>query len=116
MIEITNEFIKQNNARIISGFSMQPRYRREFTEAKKQNKEKLTADERRLLMAINIYQYKSTLTQIAEVVGFSACKSTRLYKALEQGEMIKIIRIVKGKGISKYPVLLIKSVTSATTF
>lgn len=106
MNKINNEFVKQNNARILAGFTIQPRYKPEFTEAKKQSKEKLTADDRRLLMAINIYQYKFTLTQIAEVVGFSACKSTRLFKALEQAEMIKVVRLVKGKGVSKYPVLL----------
>lgn len=106
MNKINNEFVRENNARILASFKMQPRYKPEFTQAKKQDKEKLTADERRLLMAINIYQYKFTLTQIAEVVGFSASKSTRLFKALEQAEMIKVIKLVKGKGISKYPVLL----------
>lgn len=106
MDKITDDYIKQNNARILAGFSMQARYKPEFTETRKPGKEKLTADERRLLMAIDIYQYKFTLTQIAEVTGFSACKSTRLFKALEQAEMLKIIKLVKGKGISKYPVLL----------
>lgn len=106
MDKTNNEFVKQNNARLLAGFRMQPRYKPEFTQAKKENKEKLTADERRLLMAIDIYQYKFTLTQIAEITGFSACKSTRLFKALEQAEMIKIVKIIKGKGTSKYPVLL----------
>jgi len=103
--QIDENFIEQNNARIIATFSFQPRFRQEFTQAEKK-KEKVSADERRLLMATNIYQYKFTLTQIAEIIGFSACKSTKLFKRLEQAEMIKIISIVKGKGISKYPVLL----------
>ncbi|MFH1014442.1 MAG: hypothetical protein V1762_00745 [Nitrospirota bacterium] len=101
---ISDELVRQNNARILSAFRIQPRYRREFEEQEK--KEKLTADERRLLMAISIYQYKLTLTQITGVAGFSACKSDRLFKALEKSEMIKIVSIVKGKGISKFPVLL----------
>jgi hypothetical protein len=103
---INNDFVRENNARILESFAMQPRYKPEFTELRKKDREKLTADERRLLMAVDVYQYKFTKTQIAEVVGFSACKSTRLFKTLEQAEMIKIVSIVKGKGISKYPVLL----------
>lgn len=100
----SDEFVKQNNARILSAFKIQPRYRQEFDQ--QQKKEKLSADERRLLMAIDIYQYKFTLTQIAEVAGFLACKSTKLFKALEKSGFIKIIGIVKGKGVSKFPVLL----------
>ena len=103
---IAIDFIKQNNARILSGFDMQPRYKPEFSEPKKKSKDKFTADERRLLMAIDIYQYKFTLTQIAEITGFSACKSTRMFKTLESSEMIKVVKIVKGKGMSKYPMLL----------
>jgi len=106
MVDITADFIKENNERILAGFTCQARYRAEFTQVKKENKEKLTADERRLLMAVNLYQYKFTLTQIAEVIGFSACKSTRLFKTLEQAGIIKIVKIVKGKGISKYAILL----------
>jgi hypothetical protein len=106
MVKFSNEFVKQNNARILAGFTVQPRYKTEFNQAGKKNKEKLTADERRLLVTIDSFQYRFTLTRIAEVVGFSACKSTRLFKALEQAEMIKVVKVVKGKGVSKYPVLL----------
>jgi len=101
---ISENFVRQNNTRILSAFKIQPRYRREFEQQEK--KEKLTADERRLLMAISIYQYRLTLTQITGVAGFSACKSDRIFKTLEKSEMIKIVSIVKGKGISKYPVML----------
>ena len=106
MPKITEEFVKQNNERILQGFTWQERYKPEAVEQKKKSMDKVTADDRRLLMAIDVYQYKSTLTQIAEVVGFSASKSTRLFTSLKNAGMIQIVTIVKGKGVSKYPVLL----------
>lgn len=105
-MRIDEGFIQENNARILAGFQFQPRYRQEFTQPEKKDREKLTADERRMLVTIDAYQYKSTLTQIREVVGFSAGKSSRMFSALDKAGMIKILKITKGKGISKYPVLL----------
>ncbi len=107
-----NDFIMQNNARILSGFSFQPRYRPDFKQEKKgsepghQDEIKLNADERRFLMCVYTYQYKATLTEIYGIIGFSASKGTRIVKKLERNLMIKIFSVVKGKGISKYPVLL----------
>ncbi len=109
---IDNELIMQNNARILSGFSFQPRYRPDFKQEKKgsepghQDEIKLNADERRFLMCVYTYQYKATLTEIYSIIGFSASKGTRIVKKLERNLMIKIFSVVKGKGVSKYPVLL----------
>jgi len=107
-----NDFIMQNNARILSGFSFQPRYRPDFRQEKKgsepghQDEIKLNADERRFLMCVYTYQYKATLTEIYGIIGFSASKGTRIVKKLEKNLMIKIFSVIKGKGVSKYPVLL----------
>lgn len=109
-----NDFIMQNNARILQGFQFQPRYRpmqqeERSDEPRQPEKIKFSADERRFLLSTWTYQYKLTLTEIYSVVGFSASKGTRIAKKLEREFMIKIFNIVKGKGVSKYPVLLADS-------
>ncbi len=105
---MNHDFIMQNNARILSGFTFQPRHIPEHRQEEKQKPQesKLNADERRFLLCAWTYQYKLTLTEIYPVIGFSACKGTRIAKKLERNLLIKIFNIVKGKGISKYPVLL----------
>lgn len=105
---MNHDFIMQNNARILSGFAFQPRHIPEHRHEEKQKPQesKLNADERRFLLCVWTYQYKLTLTGIYSVIGFSACKGTRIAKKLERNLLIKIFNIVKGKGISKYPVLL----------
>lgn len=111
-MNMDNGFITQNNARILSSFEFQPRYRPDFRQEKKsgetghQDEIKLNTDERRFLMSVYTYLYKATLTEIYGITGFSASKGTRIAKKLEKDLMIKILNIVKGKGISKYPVLL----------
>jgi len=112
-MKIDNEFIKQNNERILSFFKFQPRL---FCEQKEEQKKEagkkepqegeLNADERKFLLTASSYQYKFTLTEIYSFAGFSASKGTRISKKLERNMMIKIFNIIKGKGISKYPVLL----------
>ena len=109
-----NDFIMQNNARILQGFQFQPRYKPMQKEERSDEpghpeKIRLSADERRFLLSIWTYQYKLTLTETYSVVGFSASKGTRIAKKLEREFMIKIFNIVKGKGVSKYPVLLADS-------
>jgi very-short-patch-repair endonuclease len=106
-----NDFIMQNNARLLSSFKFQPRYKpmqkeERSDEPRHPEKIRLSADERRFLLSTWTYQYKLTLTEIYSVVGFSASKGTRITKKLEREFMIKIFNIVKGKGVSKYPVLL----------
>jgi len=111
-MNLENDFITKNNARILSSFSFQPRYfpqKQEIQTAQANNNSgavRLSADERRFLLSIWTYQYKHTLTEIYGIIGFSACKGTRIVKKLEREYLIKIFCIVKGKGISKYPVML----------
>jgi hypothetical protein len=108
-VNINNDFIIQNNARILSGFSFQPR---QFPEHKQEEKakpetgERLKVDERRFLSCVFTHLYKKTLTEIYSEIGFSASKGTRISKKLERNILIKIFNIAKGKGVSKYPVLL----------
>lgn len=101
--------IAENNARILAGVTVQHRYRPEAVQQGQQKAasvEKLSADARRLLMAILTYQYRRTKTEIADVVGFSAGKHMPLFKALERTQLIRMVEIVRGKGVSKFPVLL----------
>ncbi len=107
-VKYDEEFIMQNNARILSLFRIQPRYRykpHSEPEVRKHKKE-LSDDEKRMLMAVNIYQYRKSMTEITKATGFSAGKSSRMLNALERAGMVKIISISKGRGISRYPVLL----------
>ncbi len=46
------------------------------------------------------------MTQIYEVLGFSACKGTKTARECRDRRLIEIVDIAKGKGVSKYPVLL----------
>lgn len=103
-----NDFIMQNNARILAGFRFQPRYRPEYKQEERQKSEsKLTADERRFLMCVYTYLYKATLTEIYSMIGLSASKGTRISKKLERNLLVKIFSINKGRGgASKYPVFL----------
>jgi hypothetical protein len=114
-MKIDNEFIKKNNERILSSFSSQQRMIQQRCFAKKEEvKEeaqvdgeiKLRADEKKFLMCVFTHLYRLTMTEIYREIGFSACKGTRISKKLEKDLFIKIINITKGKGVSKYPVLL----------
>jgi hypothetical protein len=114
-MKIDNYFIKNNNERILSSFSSQQRMIQQRCFAKKEEvKEelqvegeiKLSADEKKFLMCVFTHLYKLTMTEIYKEIGLSACKGTRISKKLEKDLLIKIINITKGKGVSKYPVLL----------
>jgi very-short-patch-repair endonuclease len=111
-MNFNNEFVMQNNARILSSFKFQPRYfpvrkEAEGNETQGHSEEiKLSADERRFLLCAFTYLYKKTLTEIYSIIAFSASKGTRITKKLEREMMIRIFCIVRGKGVSKYPVLL----------
>jgi len=63
-------------------------------------------DERKWLFIVYINQYKKTMTELFNLAGFSADKGTRVSRRCEGRGFTKTIEIVKGKGVSKYPVLL----------
>lgn len=88
---------------ILEGFSKPvPRIREDI----KEEKPLVSSNEKEFLMAVYLNQYRKTLTEIHDIAGFSACKGTKIAKRLEGAGMIKIIEIVKGKGVSKFPILL----------
>lgn len=114
-MKIDAEFIKQNNERILLSFHSQERMIQQRCFAKKEEPQekvavegeiKLRADEKKFLMCVCTHLYKLTMTEIYREIGLSACKGTRISKKLEKDLLIKIIEITKGKGVSKYPVLL----------
>lgn len=114
-MKIDNDFIKINNERILSSFHSQERMiqQRCFKkndeakeEAAVEGEIKLRGDEKKFLMCVYTHLYKLTMTEIYKEIGLSACKGTRISKKLEKDLLIKIIEITKGKGVSKYPVLL----------
>lgn len=95
--------LEENSDRIIQSFSEPvPRSREDI----KEDKPLVSSDEKEFLMAVYLNQYRKTLTEIHDIAGFSACKGTKTAKKLESLSMIKIIELVKGKGVSKYPILL----------
>lgn len=63
-------------------------------------------DERKWLFIVYVNQYRKTKTELFELIGFSKDKGTRTAKRCEDKGFTKTIEIVKGKGVSKYPVLL----------
>lgn len=101
----------ENNKRIIAGFPKPVEravVKNDAIEKKAPEVEQLSlvSDERKFLLAVSSHQYKLTLTEIYSFINLSAGKGTRISKKLERNMMIKIFNIIKGKGISKYPVLL----------
>jgi KaiC/GvpD/RAD55 family RecA-like ATPase len=76
-------------------------------EVKTEKKEeKLTLDEKKFLFAVDSHQYKMSLTEIYPIAGFKKCKGTKISQSCRNKKLIDIIEITKGKGVSKYPVLL----------
>ncbi len=114
-MKIDNDFLKKNNERILSSFSSQERMIQQRCFAKKEEPKdevavegeiKPRADEKKFLMCVFTHLYMLTITEIYRGGGLSACTGTRISKKLEKDLLIKIINITKGKGVSKYPVLL----------
>ena len=99
------DFIKQNNQRIRASFtSHQPRY---VPPAEtKEDKGAVNEDERRFLAAVEMGQYKIYLSEVYKNVSFSGYKGNKVARYLESNGYIKLIEIIKGKGVSKFPILL----------
>ncbi len=102
----------ENNKHIMEGFA-KPIERVIAKSAENEEKPQedtkksaLGTDEKKFLMCVFTHLYKLTMTEIYKEIGLSACKGTRISKKLEKDLLIKIINISKGKGVSKYPVLL----------
>lgn len=97
------DVIKNNERQIAEMPAIVPR----CTPKKQESDSKETnSDGKEWLMAVNLNQYRRTLTEIHDIAGVSMCKGTKIAKKLEDSGMIKIVEVVKGKGVSKYPILL----------
>ena len=57
------------------------------------------------LMAVNLNQYKATLTEIYEQANLTAGTGSRIAKKCESKGLIKVIKVSIGKGSPRYPVL-----------
>ena len=73
---IDDDFIKQNNARILSGYIIEPRH---VPEKPAKEKSSVTDSHKRLLIAVYHGQYRMTLTEICKFAGLSGGKGSRRY-------------------------------------
>ena len=113
-MNFSNQFIIQNNQRILSAFIIQERYVPErkcpFTQNKKEAKKKealLKDKEKEWLMAVYHHQYKKTLTEINQIISLPNSSGSRINNDCVKKNLIKIVEISVGKGRpKKYPVLL----------
>jgi len=106
-----DDFIKQNNLRILSGFTFQPRYPHRSTQPKSKNSDTsktapLKDIYKQFLMIVNLYQYKVPMTEIYKVARLSAGVGTRVSQYCEKKNFIKVLQVKFGRGRPKYPVLL----------
>lgn len=123
----TDEFIHENNRRILSTFEIVPRYKAEFPcqtkretppmkKPKKVNFEEFSGDKPKLpnqisdnlkkyLMAVHLHQFRKTLTEIIDSAGFALGTGSRLNKQAEQKGLVRNIKPKIRKGSPKYPIL-----------
>jgi hypothetical protein len=109
-------FITQNNARILSSFEIQPRYvppepthakrKEEKVLLKKSNEFNVNTRTKELLIAVTLFQYKKTSTEIYELAGLSLSTGSRIAKDCEKRNFIKTIKTNIARGNPRYPVLL----------
>lgn len=101
-MNIDDVFIKENNKRILSKFTFQPR---EFAE--KKPKEEFTVYDKKFMSLLCAQPYKLMLTEAFTKVELSAGKGERIRNKLEEKGLIQVIEVFKGRGGKKlYPVLL----------
>jgi len=103
--DVSDDERNKNNERQFSAMP-QPKPRHSFEKNPASGSNAIGNDEKEFLMGVYLNQYRKTLTEIYDIAGFSACKGTKTTANLEAKGMIKIISLVKGKGVSKFPVLL----------
>ena len=126
-MKYTDEFINENNRRILSTLEIIPRHKHGFhcqTKGKTYpwkipdavNNEELADNEsnktdqisdnlKKYLMAVNIHQFTKTLTEILDCSGFALGTGSRLNKQSEQKGLVRIIKPKVGRGSPKYPIL-----------
>ena len=110
---ISDEKIKEYNARILDKYPIQQRYTPEGKsactvkdEATDDDKRSMNDEIKKLLAVVEINQYKKTLTSIGKLSGLTAGTGSRTAMVCEKQNLIKIIQVKFGRGRPKYPVLL----------
>ena len=119
--KISDDFVYENNQRILSGFEATPRFninkgdkkqfpldfQKQTKETKKEPEETKVSDkEKDFMMATNLNQYQKTLTEIYVFAGYPPNSGTanRIAKECVKKNLVKIIKPSFGR--KKYPVLL----------
>ncbi|MBT4483953.1 MAG: hypothetical protein HOC71_09790 [Candidatus Latescibacteria bacterium] len=106
---LTDDFIRQNNARILVNSKIQPRYVNQPQSEKHDNSN--TEDSvsdllKECLWAIKKLQFKKPLTEIQKSTGLPAGTFSRIIQKLGRKKFVKVIQLPFGRGRPKYPVLL----------
>ncbi|MBW1978968.1 MAG: hypothetical protein JRI79_13540 [Deltaproteobacteria bacterium] len=114
----SNEFIDANNGRILASFEIKARYKPELQrqpqkeignknrwKEKTKSETSLSENLKKWLMAVNIHQFKKTLTEIYELAGFSLGTGSRVNKQAEQKGFVKTVQANLGRGRPRYPIL-----------
>lgn len=108
-----DEFVNQNNTRILSLFEFQNRYKPEIKSEsqtrEKPSSKKIDDNAKDFLMAVNLYQFKKSLTEITKLANFAAGTGSRIAKSCEKKNMIKVIQLKNLRGRPKYPILTKKA-------
>ena len=113
---ISDDYIKHNNSRILSGYKFEPRYVHEenvhkethqSTQSEPYNKKSNVNDQhKQFLMALINCQFSKTLTEIYKIAGFTPGTGSRISSECVKKNLIKVIRVPFGKGGKpSYPVL-----------
>jgi hypothetical protein len=95
---ISERFLQENNKRILSSFEVQARY--VLHKKKKPGQLKLTDNIREWLRKVYPFQYRKTITEICDVVRTPHSTGSRINKAAEKLNLIKVLT----HGRNKYPI------------
>lgn len=98
-MNITENDLRQNNARILSAFDVQERYA--LQKKKMPNKPKATEKIKGWLRKVCPFQYRKTITEICELTRTPNSTGSTINKAAEEQKLITVLK----DGNKRYPVL-----------
>jgi energy-coupling factor transporter ATP-binding protein EcfA2 len=114
---IGDDLVILNNRRLLLDYKIQPRFKPTCVVQGEQNnqstesnpalpKKGMDSKTHDFLMAVNLHQYKTTLTEIYKLANLTAGTGSRVAKSCEKNNLIKIVKVSFGRGRPRYPVLL----------
>lgn len=114
---IRDDLVILNNRRLLLNYKIQPRFKptcavqgEQSNQSSESNptlpKKEIDSRTHDFLMAANLHQYKTTLTEIYKLANLTAGTGSRIAKSCEKKNLIKIIKVSFGRGRPRYPVLL----------